>query len=582
MKYYLPINSWNLLESFVTESISPFSFYNKRNFGNNLSRYLGSNSEKINFLILSDKDQGGDYTIVLDEQLLDKSSLVKIKGLKGSFTYNKTIFYKKGYVSFRFDNQELKNALIAETKILFEVKCIEKYESDFFCQSEKKLSEKKTIMKLEESFSFDLSYFIDNDNTYNTVKGAVVGFARGAMTMSDPEVQKLATMIRDLKNSFAGLNTQIMVSNSPVNNPTDVLSTINLCKLLYNKVCSEKTNMFEILVHQFNNIVSLAEERRRELQGVGISRDSKLALEREKELIENKIMSLQMDSELFALKKELDEIKQEEVRRGKLQGKKRSYFKAGTPEYERKKEIKGLLEDLEKNNSELRELRDELSQIKQQLIVSHYGESHIDNTIASIFARISDIMIDLQKKVASISTQEAITLDGISYDENRMLSLEGVDSAEMDYFNVLLNHLLNREPKEAISDAVILKIIEESCNKFRNCTSYNSEDGQRIVYCLREYWKYKNQKAIRFDIPENMPVLQAIMAFYIKPYGFEQIERFMLNKKYSQKAHAFMLWGAFCGFADLPKTFTNIIYENDQATLLVEDKLNDIAKVINL
>ena len=91
MKYYLSINSWNLLESFVTESISPFSFYDKRNFGNNLSRYLGSNSEKINFLILSDKDQGGDFTIIIDEALLDKSNLVKIKGLKGSFTYNKTI-----------------------------------------------------------------------------------------------------------------------------------------------------------------------------------------------------------------------------------------------------------------------------------------------------------------------------------------------------------------------------------------------------------------------------------------------------------------------------------------------------------
>lgn len=581
MKYYLSINSWNLLESFVTESISPFSFYDKRNFGNNLSRYLGSNSEKINFLILSDKDQGGDYTIVLDENLLDKSSLVKIKGLTGSYTYNKTIFYKKGYVSFRFDNQDLKNALIAETKILFEVKCIEKYESDFFCQSEKKQPEKKTIMKLGESFSFDLSYFIDNDNAYNSVKGAVVGFTRGAMTMSNPEVQKLATMVRDLKNSFAGLNTQIMVSNSSIDNPRSVLYNINLCKNLYNEVCHEKTNMFDILIHQFNNIVSLAEERKKELGGIGISNESKMALEREKESVEKKIMSIQVGSEYFTLKNELDQIKQEEVRRGELQGKKRCYFKAGTPEYQRKQELKGLLDDYEKNNTELKELRYELSLIKQQLMGGHNGESHFDNTIASIFARISDIMIELQKKVVGISTKDISTLNCMSYNSDRVLTLEGDDSAEMDYFNILLNHLLNREPKEAISEAVILKIIEESCNKFRSCPSYNSENGQRIVYCLREYWKYKNQKAIRFDIPENMPVLQAIMAFYIKPYGFEQIERFMLNKKYSQKAYAFMLWGAFRGFADLPKTFTNIIYENHQATLLVEDKLNDIAEIIN-
>lgn len=581
MKYYLSINSWNLLESFVTESISPFSFYDKRNFGNNLSRYLGSNSEKINFLILSDKDQGGDYTIVIDENLLDKSSLVKIKGLTGSFTYNKTIFYKKGYVSFRFDHQELKNALIAETKILFEVKCIEKYESDFFCRYVKKQPEKKTIVKLGESFSFDLSYFIDNDNVYNSIKGAVVGYVRGAMTMSNPEVQKLAIMVRNLKNSFAGLNTQIMVSNSSIDNPESVLYNINLCKNLYNKVCPEKTNMFDIFVHQFNNIVSLAEERKKELGGNGISNVSKIALEREKEAVENKIMSIEMGTEYFSLKNELDQIKQEEVIRGELQGKKRCYFKAGTPEYQRKQELKKMLDDYEKNNTELKELRYELSLIKQQLMGIHNGESHLDNTIASIFARISDIMIDLVKKVSGISTKEDVTLNCLSYNVNRNLTLNGDESAEMDYFNTLLNYLLKREPKDSISDAVILKIIEDSCNKFRNCKSYNSENGQRIVNCLREYWKYKNQKVMRFNIPENMPVLQAIMAFFIKPYGFDQIERFMQNKKYMLKDHAFMLWGASRGFAELPKTFTSIIYENKLITDIVDDQLFCILKTLS-
>lgn len=40
MFYYISTNSWNLLESFVSESISPFSFYQVRGYGNNLSRYL--------------------------------------------------------------------------------------------------------------------------------------------------------------------------------------------------------------------------------------------------------------------------------------------------------------------------------------------------------------------------------------------------------------------------------------------------------------------------------------------------------------------------------------------------------------
>ena len=69
MKYYISINSWNLLESFVTESLSPFAYYNKRNFGNNLSRYISSANDKINFLVLSSIDNGGDYTIEIDDSI---------------------------------------------------------------------------------------------------------------------------------------------------------------------------------------------------------------------------------------------------------------------------------------------------------------------------------------------------------------------------------------------------------------------------------------------------------------------------------------------------------------------------------
>ena len=55
MQYYINVTSWNLLESFVTESLSPFAFYQNRNFGNNLSRYLDKSNEKTNFLIYQQK-----------------------------------------------------------------------------------------------------------------------------------------------------------------------------------------------------------------------------------------------------------------------------------------------------------------------------------------------------------------------------------------------------------------------------------------------------------------------------------------------------------------------------------------------
>ena len=102
MKYYISINSWNLLESFVTESLSPFAFYGKRNFGNNLSRYISGANDKVNYLVLSTKDNGGDYSIELDDSILDKSCVKPVKNLRTLFVYGKTIYYKVGCVKFRF------------------------------------------------------------------------------------------------------------------------------------------------------------------------------------------------------------------------------------------------------------------------------------------------------------------------------------------------------------------------------------------------------------------------------------------------------------------------------------------------
>ena len=71
MKYWLLIDSWNLMESFVTESISPYSFYQERGFGNNLSRFFKVGSEKINHLILSTREPVGEYAVEISDELLD-------------------------------------------------------------------------------------------------------------------------------------------------------------------------------------------------------------------------------------------------------------------------------------------------------------------------------------------------------------------------------------------------------------------------------------------------------------------------------------------------------------------------------
>lgn len=82
MVYYIKTTSWNLLESFVSESLSPFSFYGQRDFGNNLSRHSDGISERPNYLILSTKKMKGDYVLKIEVSIGCRFQKVVEKGCR--------------------------------------------------------------------------------------------------------------------------------------------------------------------------------------------------------------------------------------------------------------------------------------------------------------------------------------------------------------------------------------------------------------------------------------------------------------------------------------------------------------------
>lgn len=580
MKYYININSWNLLETFATESISPFAFYNKRNFGNNLSRYINSSNDKINFLILATTDNGGDYTIEVDDSILDKTSIKPVKDLKTYFTYDKTIYFKVGYVSFRFANQSLLDDLMAESQILSEVKCIDKYKSSFLIKEIKEQKASIGLQRIGESFSFEQYDFIEKDNNFNLIKGAIVGYVRGELTASGSDDQTLTSMIRDIKNSFAGLHTQIMVNDVDVKTQNDYINKLAECKKLFNIVRKEKTNNFEIISQLFAEIIKLSSLRSSEL-ALYKSNEWELEYEKlihQKQELEDSICKIEIDSNILSIKNELEQIKKQERLMGKAQGKTRVYYKKGTPEYERKNHIKSLLKDFEEHNEHYKSLNRELDNINQKIINSTSGKTQYDNAISAIFTRVSDIINDLQKLFETGKKLNVVDLTHIKYYSEGYIQLEDIHNSvsEIEFFNVLLNVIIERDTLDPISDSLILSLVEEAANKYKTCSTATSDNGTKIITCLRDFWKYKNNKIDGFEIPEDMPILQSIMSFFIKPFGFEQIERYMLNKKYTEKKYAMMLWGACNGYANIPKTFTAILYQNPSTYEEMDNMLHEI------
>ena len=577
MYYYIEISSWNLLESFVTESISPFSFYSERNFGNNLSRYLSGEKEKSNYLILSTQDFGGDITLMIDESLIDKAYLSPIKkfSVNPVFTYPKTIYYKKGLVKIRFGSTTLRDSLIAESQILLEVKCLDKYIPYFYVKS-KSIEKKSTITNLkEESFLLERQSFIEFDNAYNKIKGAIIGFVRGQYTSSDETNMKLRNELRDLKNSFGGMNTQIMMSDSYIEYP-DLHDKIDLCKKLYFSTIGE-TNSFDVIVAQYNEVLKYAKLRSDDICG----QESSFSIKRKEELlnerteIENAIIQLEYSCQIHEAKKELEIIKFKEKANGEKEGRTRSYFKKGSKEYERKRELRDIIRGFEQENADYIQLKKRLYQLDEEI---SNDTNKYDAIISAIFIRISDILNDVIRNSSNLSGKGVIDLSVVNVDSEEIYIDNTSENPEKSYFNILLKCIIDNTSKRQISEYYAIKILEESAKQFKNAPISRSVTGEKILNTLRTYWAYKNQRAEEFSIPNDTPVLQSIMAFFIKPLGFEQIERYMLMKNFQQKSYAFMLWGAWVGFADMPKTFTNVLYQNEEANSLTENLFESILK----
>lgn len=584
MQYYLSVTGWNLLESFATESLSPFSFYEERNFGCNLSRYLSSN-ERVDYLILSTKDRVGDYSIRIDDRILNTECLIPLKGKKCDetlFLYPKTIYYQRGYVAFRFNTQELKDSLIAESQILIEIKCINKYKDSFFVK--KIITKGISLDKIENPIPFHRKEYISDDNIYDKVKGGIIGYGCGLLYSKNENSQTTIVQLKKLKNLFGGLYTSIMVNGIAVKDMPLYTMSINQCKEVYNQTTAPKTNLFEILTHQFAKICDLATIREKDILSHNHKTEQKkYELDKEKEELVQQLHKIKAEYNIDQFENELDKIKFQERINGEKIGKKRKYFSKNSEEYLRKQYLKGMIKKFEENVPYYKRISQQIADIENKIIELNYNNGKYDEALSALFMRVSDIMNDIIRNVND-NTSGTAEIDLSIFDmdsQNRICIKNDVHiSAEIEIFNLMLQYALKHNVKK-ISDAYILEMITVAANDFkRKYLSTENDDSKLILDTLRSFWNYKNNRSTTFDFPERMPILNSIMAFLIKPLGFDQMERFMLNKGIQNYQFGFMLLGASIGYAAIPKTFTRQLYEEEKKYHTMDEYLFSVYKKI--
>lgn len=531
MKYYYQTDSVGLLEMFQTECISAI---------------------KVGAIRLSNVCQESDYVVELDSSLLLPKYICDVGS--GTVEYSMPIFLTQGKARFIFATQDLKKDFEASATLMLAAKCVSKYKDAMVASS----CEIVRCPRDPDFISHEGSVVAQVvEKRFNVLKGAIVAYVCASCTSDSLEGLELKTTVRKLKNDIAGLHTQVMMDSHRPFDSDSFMSRIGQAKTQYIGHAFRETNLFDILRQLFKNMVEIVGEKN--AADSNPAECCRASIE-DFRALEYKMCELEERYSIREKRAELQHIKDMEVENGRRNGKTRTYFKKGTPERARKEELKIEIERFE-SSREFCELQREMNRLEGRLKPAGH-----ESVIRALFERMSDVTTSILEAIDSSSASGSADLSMLAYEQSKIsLGVGTFDKVEMSFFNIVLE-IATSNPFDVSSELALMDLISESAKRFKQTQEGQTDKGTAILECLRGFWKYKQHKAFSFTIPEDMPVFSSTMAFFVKPLGSEQLDRYMVNKHFTQKKFGFMLWGACVGYAGLPKTFTNALYENSEVS----------------
>lgn len=543
MKYYYETMLTELLEIFQTECISV---------------------NKFGLIRLSNSFQKSDYIIEIDSSLLFPEYRSDVG--ERCVEYSLPIFLMLGKVRFIFANDDLRRAFEASATLMLAIKCMYKYKDVIF------VSDCTTVRK--SIGSTDSNFAPNGENVaarvieekFNVLKGGVIAYACASCASESSEGLELKTKVRKLRNDIAGLHTQVMMDSHRSFDMESFMLRIEHVKEQYMGHAFQETNLFDILRQLFKKMVETVCEK-----NVADSKPTECSGDRIDDFreLEYKMCELENRYSIREKRAELRHIRDMEIENGRRNGKTRIYFKKGTPEQVRKEKLKRDIEWFEASE-EVRALKHEMD------LLEGCQNAGYESLLGALFERMSDVTKSLLEVIDRSSASGTADMSRLEYENLKFRVVAGMfDREETVFFNIVLETVLSSSFDVSSEDSII-HLISESSERFSCTVEGTTERGRRILECLEGFLKYKRHETTTFRIPENMPIFGSTMAFFVKPLGGEQLDRYMSNKHFVRKEFGFMLWGAYVGYAELPKTFTNGLYLNSEVTLRTDLYLREL------
>ncbi|MDN3586097.1 hypothetical protein QWY86_05425 [Pedobacter aquatilis] len=597
MEYWLPISLWNLNELFTTESIAPYALYQLRGFGNPSSRQKEP-SEQEYYLTLYRQAPSSGPALKIHPSRLDPQMLENADGYS---RYFQTIYLKRGYVAFYFDNEEQVQMLHVNSRMLLEVKAIEKYRfkgalsfEPFQVYPQKMIRTESLRASGSNNPPSDLWRGPGFDRALNQIKGLIFSLYRGILSQPGPKAMELENLLRNWRNAIGTARTNIAMSSSY---NADWAMPINELgagiRELYLGDSSGKLETLDILKLRMAEIDKLYLQKAQELerQHAPVYQQAYQDCIAEVEQARRNLVSFEDSAGISELKIELREIKDAEKQNGRAKGKTRSYFPKSSWEGRRKialnESIASFSQDLGYTS-----LKSRLAGLEEQLKGFSFGGSEFDSTIDDQFSRVAGVVSDLldhtkDRAQAKRRLNRSPSLSGlkvnigllISYQASNLLEkavvpkfieqLPGdlhLGSTDQKLLQFALNAALAtaQQNQGHISNAQVQHFTEVLGMSLLAESKVSGENFSAELEYLRDYLKYKNGKVDRFDFPSEGLLLRNIFTFMLRPSGFESQEKLTSERNISPGYYASVLWASIRGFADLPKTFTEVVYNSDQ------------------
>ncbi len=587
-RFWLPINLWNLNEIFTSESISPISFYSVRDFGNPVNRNEEI-FEDTNFLVMFDAPVASEIIIEIYPELLNRTAMLDTKD--GYSEYYKTIYLRNELFKVHFKNEEKLNEFINQQLMLLEVKTVNKYKTEHFVVSRNKLKQSNKVAFQPSILSEQREIEPFFDKAFNQIKGLIYGYVIGALGTLGENEQGLVSDLNNLKNTIGGVHTDIALSDQYSNLwLLNVKKQIRDCEDKFKKQFDNKTSdVFSTLTLRLQEVDNLNKMRCEVLlrQKSPSNKRDYITEQENLEQARREVYEYECEHNIAPLKEEIENIKQEEKNRGEAKGKIRDYYKKDdNPEkYYRKRELKRIIEEYEKSDSEYKELKNKVNIIENRIKNLQEGGTPFDASINEQFNRITEHLNDLVKRANNYflsKNNKESELPDIAFQIDLDL-LTGHYHEKMKAYNdfaiQLPNSLSNKLSEREIE---LLKIslnavLSSPQGRLGNYSEENileiiAEVGKHLPESdfkktLRDYYAYRSGKSDSFEFPKN-DVLANIIVFFMKLQGHDQINKLLITKGIQHKQIAFLLYGAYTGFANFPKTFTNLIFNGENKRLL--------------